>query len=120
VRRSLRIPLELAVVVGIAALVRYVPGSGHATRALEAALSAAFAGALIWTFGRAYKVRRWALLSLPERVRGELYFALAGFVLLLAGASRLWRTAAGEFGFWVGIGLVVYLLFAFYRQARRY
>lgn|GEM_PF-5506563 len=118
--RALRILLELAVVVGIAALVRYTPGSGHGTRAVEAVLSAAFAGALIWSFSRAYKARRWALLTLPDRVRAALYLALGGLVLLLAGAQRLWRSTAGEFGFWVGIGLVVYLLVSFYRHARRY
>ena len=112
--------MEIAAILALAAIVRYVPGSGHGTRAVEAALSAAFAGALIWTFARAYKVRRWSLLVLPPAARGALYFSLAGFVSLLAAAGKLWHTTAGELGFWIGIGIVAYLLLIFYRHARRY
>jgi len=118
--RRARVALELAVVVALAALVSFVPGSAHVTRAVEAALAAAFAAALIWSFQRAYKIRRWALMTLPDRLRAQLYGALAGFLLLLAAAPRLWHTAEGEFGFWVGIGLVAYLLFSFYHRARHY
>lgn len=118
--RRLRIAIEIGVIVALAAAVQFLPGGGNGAAAAEAALSAAFAGAVVWALARLYRMRRFTLLTLGEGRRALLYGAIGGAVLLVAAAPRLFAIASGELFFFIVLAVILYVFYALYRSARRY
>ncbi len=117
---NVRVVRNIAIIVVIAALVRFLPGGGHAASAFEAALWAAFGIGVGYLGLRLYREHRISINSLGDAHRGLLYVGLALAVLLWAGRSRMWGTGLGELVWFVLLGFAVYALLEVFRHSRTY
>jgi hypothetical protein len=115
-----RLIRNVAIVVVIAALVRFIPGGGRAASAFEAALWAAFAIGFGYLGLRMYREHRISLHSLGDSHRWLLYSVPAVGLLLWAGRARMWQTGGGELVWFVLLGFAVYALLEVYRHSRSY
>jgi hypothetical protein len=138
---TLKTVRNVAIVLGIAAAVYFIPGGGRAASTVEAALITAFAIGFAYLFLRLYREQHLTLFSLGDAYRGMLYFAVALAFFLWAVRTRMWYalqlrsvpalhtveiaqvhrwSGFGEALWFVLAGLVVYCLLAVYRHARAY
>lgn len=115
--RTLR---NVAIVVLIAAAVQYLPGGGQMAEAFAAALWVVFMAGAAYLCYRVYRQRRVDLYGLGARQRTVLYGSIAVGYATLAARTRMWETGAGEFAWFVTIGLCVWGLLVVYRYARSY
>jgi hypothetical protein len=111
---------NIAIVVAIAAAVFFLPGGGRAAHGAQALLSAAFAAGFGYFGYRLYREHHVDIDGLGDRHRALLYGALAVGLVTIAAKARMWETGAGEFAWFVLIGLVAYGLIAVYRHWRTY
>jgi hypothetical protein len=117
---SLRVLRNVAIVAGIAAVVKYVPEGGTAATTVEAALLAALGAGFGFIALRLYREHRITLSSLGERHRALLYTATAVGFLLWAGRSRMWETGVGEIVWFALLAYAVYAALEVVRHARSY
>jgi len=135
VSQQLKTARNVAIVLGIAAAVYFIPGGGRAANTFEAALWVAFGLGIGYLGLRMYREHHVALYGLGERHRGLLYGAVALAVFLYAVRTRMWYALAqrgnelvqvhrwnglGEVLWFALAGAVVYALLAVYRHARAY
>jgi hypothetical protein len=116
----LRVARNVAIVALIAAAVEFLPGGGRVVEAFAAALWVVFAAGVAFFAYRLYRERSVDLHGLGDRYRGLLYGAIAVGYVTVAAQPRMWRTAFGEFVWFVLIGLTVYSLVSIYRYSRTY
>jgi hypothetical protein len=117
---SLRVLRNVAIVAGIAAVVKYVPEGGTAATTVEAALLAALGAGFGFIALRLYREHRISLSSLGDRHRALLYSAIAVGLLLWAGRARMWETGAGEIIWFALLAYAVYAALEVFRHARSY
>jgi hypothetical protein len=115
-----RLARNVAIIVVLAALVRFLPGGGRGLSAFEAALWAAFAIAIGYLGVRLYREHRISIHSLGDWHRGLLYTGVALGVFLWAGRTRMWHTGLGELVWFVLLGFAVYALLEVFRHSRSY
>ncbi|GEM_PF-480839 len=135
VSSQLKMTLNVAIILAIAAAVYFIPGGGRAANTFEAALWVAFGLGIAFLALRMYREHHIALFGLGDRHRGLLYGAVALAVFLWAVRSRMWyalqvRSAElvqvhrwdglGEILWFVLAGVVVYSLLTVYRHSRAY
>jgi hypothetical protein len=118
----MRIALEIAVILAIAAAVQFIPGGAQALNAFYSALVAIFAIGLFLYLTRLYREHRTDIYSLGDNRRALLYGASAVLVLTVAAKERMWHAGGGlgEFFWFALIGLAIYTYVALYRYAKRY
>jgi hypothetical protein len=114
--RTLR---NVAIVALIAAAVQFLPGAGQVADAFAAALWVVFMAGAGYLCYRLYRERRIDLYGLG-RHRALLYGSVAVAYAALAARLRMWETGAGEFAWFVVIGLCVWGVLVVYRYARSY
>jgi hypothetical protein len=110
---------NVAIIAAIAAAVQFLPGGGQAAEAFAAALWVVFMAGAGYLCYRLYRERRVDLYGLG-RHRALLYGSLAVGYAALAARVRMWETGAGEFAWFVVIGLCAWGLLVVYRYARSY
>jgi hypothetical protein len=115
--RTLR---NIAIIVVIAAAVRYLPGGGRGADTFEAALWVAFFFAIAMIGMRLYREHRVAIYGLGDRHRLLLYAGIALGMFAWASRTRMWSTGFGELGWWVIVGLAVWALMEVFRHSRSY
>jgi len=71
----------------IALAILVIPGGQQAAGITTAVLTLALAALIVYFVGRLYRDRRVEIYGLGDLDRGILYAALAGIVVLLAGAQ---------------------------------
>ena len=111
---------NVAIIVVLAALVRFLPAGGRVASAFEAALWAAFAVGIAYLGLRLYREHRISLLSLGDWHRGLLYSGVAVAVFLWAGRTRMWLTGLGELLWFLLLGFAVYAFLQVFRHSRSY
>ncbi|MGH2913726.1 MAG: hypothetical protein ACRDMX_01940 [Solirubrobacteraceae bacterium] len=111
---------NLAIILGIAALLAFAPGGGTATATILAAVSLIFLAAAVWVASLLYREHRGSLYLLGERRRAILYLAATILAVTLTATHRLWQTPAGELVWLVLVAGTVYTGAAVVWVARRY
>jgi hypothetical protein len=111
---------NVAILLGLAAIVAFVPGGGRAALTVQTILGVAFMLGLGIAAIYFYRQNRIAIHSLGDRRRALAYGSVGVGVVTLAAKPRMWETGFGEFVWFVLLGLVVYTLFSLYRYSRSY
>jgi hypothetical protein len=120
VSARVKVSLEIAIILAIAAAVEFLPG-GHATlEAFYAAVWATFGVGLYFVCMMQYRERKMSLYALGDGRRALLYGTIAALVVTLAAKDRMWETGLGEFVWFAIVGLSIYTFVALYRWAHRY
>jgi hypothetical protein len=113
---------NVAIVLGIAALIVVIPGGGKGATAAGQALGLAFLAVLGWFAYTQYREHRLWLDSLGAAWRTILYVAAGVALLTLTASSRLLNTAGsgGKVAFVLLLAAAAYAVFSVIRSARRY
>ena len=111
---------NVAIVLGLAALVALIPAGGFAAGVLLWLLGLAFWAILAWFAARMYREYRTSLLALDDRMRALLYVSIGVAVLTVTATRRLWETPAGVIAWFALIAGASYGVFAVWQHARRY
>jgi hypothetical protein len=113
---------NVAIVLGIAALIVLIPGGGSGANFAGQAVGLAFLAAIGWFAYTLYRQHRMELDSLGAARRAILYVAAGVVVLTLTAEPRLWPNggAGGKIAFVLLLGAAGYAAFAVIRSARRY
>ena len=112
--------LYLAIVLGLAAAVAFLPGAGVAAGMFIWLVGIIFWGTLAWFLARLYREYREEIYSLGDGMRAVLYASVGVLVLTVAATQRLWESPAGLLAWFALIGAACYGLFAAWRQYRAY
>ena len=120
VSARLRLPLEIAIILAIAAGVEFIPGGHDTLEAVYAAVWSVFGVGLFFVCVMQYREHRVGLYTLGDGRRAVLYGTTAVLVLTLAAKERMWESGLGEFFWFAIVGLSIYTYVALYRFARRY
>src|SRR5688500_12367008 len=116
----MRTLLYIAIIVGLAALIAFLPGAGVAASMFVWLLALVFWGALAWFVARLYREYREEIFGLGERTRAVLYASVGALVVTVAATGRLWDTPLGLLAWFVLVGAALWGLFATWRQYRAY
>jgi hypothetical protein len=81
---------NVLIILGLAAVVAFVPGGGTAGSFVTTLLSITFLATLAWFATIFYRQNRIALLSLEPRLRLLLYGSIAVGALTAIATRRLW------------------------------
>jgi hypothetical protein len=111
---------NIAIILGVAALVAFVPGGGTTSDVVLQAAYLVFVGVIAWVAMIMYRQHRTSLYSLGDRRRAIVYAALAVAIVTLTGTSRMWGTSAGSVAWLVLMGAAIYAIVAIAVAARRY
>jgi O-antigen/teichoic acid export membrane protein len=111
---------NVAIVLGLAALVALIPAGGFAAGLLLWLLGIAFWAILAWFVARMYREYRFSLFSLDDRMRALLYVSIGVAVLTVTATRRLWDTSLGVVAWFALIAGASYGVFAVWQHARRY
>jgi hypothetical protein len=113
---------NVAIVLGIAALIVLIPGGGTGANFAFQAVGLAFLTVIGWFAYTMYRQHRLELESLGANRRAVLYVAAGVAVLTMTAQPRLWNTAGagGKLAFLLLLGAAGYAAFAVIRSARRY
>jgi hypothetical protein len=117
---SLSTVRNIAIILGLAALVVLVPGGGTASNVAVQVVSLAFLATLVWFAATMYREHRTTLYGLGNRRRAILYASLAVATLTLTATPRLWRTGVGSVVWLVLLGGAIYAVIVVVWAARRY
>jgi hypothetical protein len=116
-KRALR---NVAIIVAIAAAVKFIPGGGHAANAFEAALWVAFGVGFGYIGLRFYREHRVTIHSLGDRHRALFYAGVAVAFFEWAARGRMWGTGLGELVWFLLLGFAAYAAMEVYRRWRSY
>ena len=111
---------NIAIILGIAALVKWLPGGGTGASVALQAVYLVFLATVGWFAALMYRQHRMSLYSLGERRRALLYVSLAVAAVVLTGTRRLWASSAGSVVWLVLLGAAVYVVAAVFWSARKY
>lgn len=111
---------NIAIILGIAALVAFIPGGGTASDVVLQAAYLVFLGVGGWIAMVMYRQHRTTIYSLGDRRRAIVYAAIAVAVVTLTGTHRMWGSPAGSVAWLVLIGTAIYAIVAVVVAARRY
>ena len=110
---------NVAIVLGIAALIVLIPGGGRGANTALQAVWLAFLAVWGWFAYTMYRQHQAELESLGATRRAILYVAAGVVLLTLTAYSRLWVGTGGKIAFLLLLGAAGYAAFAVYRSARR-
>jgi hypothetical protein len=99
---------NIVIVLAIAALIAFVPGSGTAASVITHAVTLAFLGSLAWFGTVLYRQNRSTIYGLGDRRRAALYLAIGAAVFALSATSLMWSSSTGSVAWLVIMGAAVY------------
>lgn len=111
---------NVAIVLGIAALIVLIPGGGTGANAAGQAIALVFLAVLGWIAYTQYREHRVSLESLGASRRAILYVAAGVGVLTLTAWPRLWVGTGGKIALLLLLGAAGGAALAVIRSARRY
>ncbi|MFL5824506.1 MAG: hypothetical protein ACJ764_13815 [Solirubrobacteraceae bacterium] len=111
---------NIAIILGIAALVVVIPGGGKGASVASQAVWLIFLATLVWFAITMYRQHRTDLYSLGDRRRAIVYSAVGVATLTLTATARLWDTGVGSVVWLVLLVGAAYALVAVVWSARRY
>jgi hypothetical protein len=120
VSTRLKLPLEIAVILAIAAAVEFIPGGHNTLEAFYAAVWSIFGVGLFFVCLMQYREHRVGIYTLGDGRRALLYGTIAVLLVTLAAKDRMWETGLGEFFWFAIVGLSIYTFVALYRFSHRY
>jgi hypothetical protein len=109
---------NIAIILGLAAIVAFAPGGGEGADLISQLLSAVFTAVIILLLGRLYLQFRTEIYGLGDRWRLVLYAAVGAIVVTLAASGRLFDTGPGTLVWFALLGGAGYALYLTYRQYR--
>ena len=115
-----RTALYVAIILGLAAAIAFLPGAGLAAGLFIWLVGILFWGALAWFLGRLYREYRSDVYGLGDRMRAVLYVSVGVAVLTVTGTRNLWETPAGLFAWFALVGAASYGVFMVWRHWREY
>jgi hypothetical protein len=117
----MRAARNLLIVLGLAAVVAFVPGGGLSGALVVSILSVLFLASLAWFGALMYREHRVAILSLDTPIRAILYGSLAVAVLTVVATSRLWNGGGvGILAWFLLVGAASAGVVTVYRASQRY
>lgn len=111
---------NVAIVLGIAALIVLIPGGGTGANFAFQAVALAFLTVIAWFAYTMYRQHRMELESLGTNRRAILYLAAGVAVLTMTAEPRLWVGTGGKIAFVLLLAAAAYAAFAVIRSARNY
>ena len=111
---------NVAIVLGIAALIVLIPGGGTGANAAYQAVGLAFLAVIGWFAYTMYRQHQTELESLGANRRAILYVAAGVAILTVTAEPRLWVGTGGKIAFLLLLGAAGSAAFAVIRSARRY
>ena len=111
---------NVLIILGLAAIVAFVPGGGTGSSVILTAVYLVFLAALGWVGSIFYRERRGSLHLLGDGRRAILYGAVVVLAVTLTATHRLWGSSAGSVAWLILIGGGAYAIFAVVWAARRY
>jgi hypothetical protein len=109
---------NIAIIVGLAAVVAFAPGGGEGADLISQLLSAVFTVAIAFILGRLYLQFRTDIYGLGDRWRLVLYASIGVLIVTLAASSRLFDTGPGALAWFALMGGAAYALYLVWRQYR--
>ena len=109
---------NVAIILGIAALVDLVPGGGQAANTAIQAVSLLFIATIGWFASLMYRQHRVSLYSLGDKRRAALYASLGVLLLVLSALYRVHGISAVIAV--VAAAVAIYTIFAIIWAAREY
>ncbi|MBJ7332620.1 MAG: hypothetical protein JHC95_22180 [Solirubrobacteraceae bacterium] len=113
---------NIAILVGLAVVVAFLPGGDDGAELLSQVLGAIFIVVTALILGQLYRRFRTDIYGLGERYRLVLYASIGAIAIALICASRMLQHS-GSLGFALWFGLMAagaYGLYATWRQYREY
>lgn len=86
---------NVAIIMGLALIVAFLPGGGNAAAAIIAALTMALVAGVTWMVYVFSRENQLTLATLTDGRRAILYGAIALILLLFAGTDKLFSTGGG-------------------------
>lgn len=112
---------NVAIILGLAALVALAPGGLTASRTTSNILSIIFFGGMAFFVYRMYMENRLTLLDLPENHRVILYGSLGTLAITLIATKRIWDSEGPAIVLWFAlISAAVYGFVYVFRAYREY
>src|SRR3954447_17971029 len=112
---------NVAIILGLAALVALAPGGLTASHTTSNVLSIIFFGGLAFFAYRMYMENRTLLLDLPENHRLILYGSAGTLAISLIATKRIWDSEGPMIVVWFGlIGAAIYGIVFVFRAYREY
>jgi hypothetical protein len=90
-----RVARNLAIIMGLALIVAFLPGGGNAAEALITALTMALLAGVAWMVYTLSRENQLTLATLSDSRRAILYGAVGMIVLLIAGTDKLFSSGGG-------------------------
>jgi hypothetical protein len=109
---------NIAIIVGLAAVVAFAPGGGEGADLISQLLSAVFTVVIAFILGRLYLQFRTDIYGLGDRWRLVLYASIGVLIVTLAASSRLFDTGPGALAWFALMGGAAYALYLVWRQYR--
>jgi hypothetical protein len=111
---------NVAIILGIAAAVYFLPGGGNAAAIVYAVLGTLILVSLALLAVRFYREHQTDVYGLGDRWRVVLYVALAAAVLAMAARARLVHTGVGTLVWIAVIGAASYAVYLCWRRYSEY
>jgi hypothetical protein len=111
---------NIAVILGLAALVAFVPGGSDTASLIGALLSTAILACFVMLAARFYRENRMDIVGLGDRWRAIFYGAIGVIVLAMAARPRLIESGGGTLLWLVAVAGSGYALYRVWRQYREY
>jgi hypothetical protein len=86
---------NVAIIMGLALIVAFLPGGGNAAEAIVTALTMALFAGIAWMVYVLSRENQMTLATLTDGRRALLYGAIAMILLLIAGTDKLFSTGGG-------------------------
>ena len=116
----MRTARNVAIVMGLALVVAFVPGGGNAAETILAAITMAFLAAIAWTLYVLSRQNELTLAALGDGRRAILYAALGLIALLVAGSDEMFETGFGTLAWLFLLAASVAAIWRVWTEANTY
>ena len=112
---------NVLIILALATAVWLLPGGGEASATIANLLTVILTAGLLFFAYRLYMEHRATVFGLDDRMRAQLYGALALLTLAIVATGRLWDQGGLGAFIWFGlIGLSVWTAFRIWRSYQEY
>ncbi len=114
----MRTARNVAIILGLAALVSFAPGGGTARDTVSNVITVIFLGGLGFFGYRMYMENRVMLFDLPDQVRMILYGSVTLLLFALIATGKFWDTEGPAILLW--FALIAFAAYGFATVVRRW
>ena len=116
----MRAARDIAIVMGLAFCVAFVPAGGNVAAAILTAITMGFLAGLAWMVFVLGRQNQLTLATLSDARRGILYAALGMIALLIAGSDELTANGGGTLAWIVLLGASIAAIWRIWIDANSY